>query len=151
PKPWRRRRSPPWTSRFPTGPSRPMGRRARRGGLLKFSTTAGGSVADTVEETAMTRLLTMAYGVCAYVFFLVTFLWAIAFVMNIQVATTIDGGWSHSATPLVAAVVINLALLGLFAAQHSVMARRSFKRWLTCFMSPAIERSTFVLAASAAL
>jgi len=93
----------------------------------------------------------MAYGVCAYVFFLVTFLWAIAFVMNIQVATTIDGGGSHAATPLVAAVVINLALLGLFAAQHSVMARRSFKRWLTCFMSPAIERSTFVLAASAAL
>jgi len=40
----------------------------------------------------MTRVLTMAYGVCAYVLFLVTFLWAIAFVMNMPVATTIDGG-----------------------------------------------------------
>lgn len=99
----------------------------------------------------MTRVLTMAYGVCAYVLFLVTFLWAIAFVMNMPVATTIDGGGSRPASPLGAAVVTNLALLGLFAVQHSVMARRSFKRWQAGFMSPAIERSTFVLAATGAL
>lgn len=105
----------------------------------------------------MTRLLTMAYGVCAYVLFLVTFLWAIAFVLNLPVATTIDGGASGGATaggaaaPLAEALVVDLALLGLFALQHSIMARRWFKRWLFGIMPPAIERSTFVLAATAAL
>src|SRR5690606_15116801 len=110
-----------------------MGRRARRGGLPRYSTTAGGSVADTVEETAMTRVLTMAYGVVAYVLFLVTFLWAIAFVLNLPIGTTIDGA---ATAPLAEALVVNLALLGLFAIQHSIMARRWFKRWLAGIMPP---------------
>src|SRR5690606_6398333 len=115
-----------------------MERRARPGGLPKYSTTAGGSVAEPVEETTMTRILTMAYGVIAYLLFLVTFLWAIAFVLNLPTATTIDGRGGNP-SPLAEALVVDFALLGLFAMQHSIMARRWFKQWLAGIMPPAIE------------
>ncbi|HRO58704.1 MAG TPA: hypothetical protein PK177_05975 [Burkholderiaceae bacterium] len=96
----------------------------------------------------MTRILTMAYGLLAYLLFLFSFLWAIAFVGKLPIPKTIDSG---TAVPLAEALIVNLLLLGLFAAQHSIMARRGFKRWWTRIVPEAIERSTFVLAASIAL
>jgi protein-S-isoprenylcysteine O-methyltransferase Ste14 len=96
----------------------------------------------------MGRVLAVLYGVAAYVFFLATFVYAILFIEGIIVPKTIDSG---TAGPIGGAVMVNLALLGLFAIQHSVMARPAFKRWWTRFVPEPIERSTYVICATAAL
>jgi len=96
----------------------------------------------------MTRLLAFLYGLAAYVVFLGAFLYAVGFVTGLPVPKTLDTG---PARPMLQAVIVNLVLMSLFALQHSVMARQGFKRWWTQFVSPAIERSTYVLAASLAL
>jgi protein-S-isoprenylcysteine O-methyltransferase Ste14 len=94
------------------------------------------------------RVSIFIYGVVSYVVFLATFLYALCFVGNFIVPRTIDG---MPRTDLTTAIFTNLALLLVFAAQHSVMARPAFKRFLTRFVPEPAERSTYVLASSLAL
>ena len=96
----------------------------------------------------MGRIFGFIYGVGVYALFLATFLYAIAFVGNFVVFKTIDSGTSGALLP---SVMINLAVLSVFAVQHSLMARPAFKRWWVKCIPNALERSTYILMTCLAL
>jgi protein-S-isoprenylcysteine O-methyltransferase Ste14 len=96
----------------------------------------------------MGKLIALLYGLVAYFLFAVSIVYAIGFVTGLVVPRTIDSG---PAGPPMQAIIVNLLLMGLFAVQHSVMARPQFKKWWTQFVPQTIERSTYVLFSSLAL
>src|SRR3989442_7694513 len=93
----------------------------------------------------MKRILILGYGTLCYAIFLGTFLYAIWFVY------TLDRPTDGNTRSLTERLLINAALLSLFAAQHSVMARHGFKRAWTRIIPKAAERNTHVLLSSLAL
>jgi protein-S-isoprenylcysteine O-methyltransferase Ste14 len=99
----------------------------------------------------------LAFGIVAYLAFLSTILYAIGFVGNFWETLGLRGDFwrsidsGKSPAGLVEGLLVDGGLLGLFAVQHSVMARQGFKRIWTELVPPALERSVFVLAASVCL
>lgn len=94
----------------------------------------------------MKKVIILLFGLISYMVFFVAFLYAIGFVGNIWVPKGIDSGVAGE-NPM----LINVLLLSVFAIQHSVMARPGFKKWWANFVSPAAERSMYVLLSSLAL
>jgi protein-S-isoprenylcysteine O-methyltransferase Ste14 len=96
----------------------------------------------------MGRFFAFIYGLASYVFFFITFLYAIGFISGLVVPKTIDIG---TVVPVTEAIIVDLLLMSVFAIQHSVMARKQFKQWWTQFVPKPVERSTYVLFSSLAL
>jgi protein-S-isoprenylcysteine O-methyltransferase Ste14 len=94
------------------------------------------------------RITAFFYGVVCYLSFLAIFLYAICFLGNFGVSKSID---SAPRVPFTVALGINALLLGLFALQHSIMARQWFKAAWTRIVPIPVERSTYVLFSCVAL
>ena len=94
------------------------------------------------------KSLVLIYGIVSYILFFAVFNYAILFIGNILVSPSLD---SPGHGNLVEALLIDCLLLGVFALQHSIMARPAFKRRWTQIIPAAIERSSYVLASSVIL
>lgn len=91
------------------------------------------------------RVAALTYGLASYLVFFLSFVYAVAFIGNYLLPKSIDVG---SEGELASSILIDAVLLGLFAVQHSVMARPAFKRWWTTIIPASCERSTYVLISS---
>lgn len=96
------------------------------------------------------RVAAVIYGLASYLVFSLSFAYMVAFIGNLRVPKTIDGGVEtvDSENSLAVSILINVALLAAFAIQHSFMARPAFKRWWTTIIPASCERSTYVLISS---
>src|SRR5262245_20612956 len=113
--------------------------------MLKVGTKKMNDVRTNNNAGMVSRLLAFIYGLACYLVFFATLLYAMGFLGNVIVPKSID---APSQEPLLTALLINTGLLGLFAVQHSVMARRWFKNAWTRLVPEPVERSTYVLFSS---
>jgi protein-S-isoprenylcysteine O-methyltransferase Ste14 len=103
------------------------------------------AIGPAIPGNRLAGFTAFLFGGVAYLTFLFTILYAIGFVSGLVVPKAIDTGPESG---IFEAIVVNLALMSLFAIQHSVMARKLFKHWWTRFIPRSVERSTYVLCAS---
>ncbi|MFT3683591.1 MAG: NnrU family protein [Phycisphaerales bacterium] len=115
------------------------------------ATASAGEPVPHATTSPLVRATVLLYGVVCYAIFFGTFLLSFGFVGNLFIPgldrAATGSGWSGAAL----AILIDVLLLGLFAVQHSVMARPWFKARLTRYIPEAAERSTYVLLSSVAL
>jgi protein-S-isoprenylcysteine O-methyltransferase Ste14 len=97
------------------------------------------------------KISVIAYGAVAYLGFVAALLYAIGFLAGVGVPKGVDDGLGGTVGPAWRALLVDGALLTVFAVQHSVMARPWFKRWWTRFVPASVERSTYVVASTAVL
>ena len=102
-------------------------------------------MSNTAQQSVISRITSFTYGVVCYLVFFGTFLYAIGFIGNLVVPRSIDSGPGGG---LAEALLIDAGLLGVFAVQHSIMARQWFKRAWTRVIPEPVERSTYVLFSS---
>ena len=110
--------------------------------MTTFELGAADLARPAQRSTALSRWVILIYGVLCYVMFLGVFLYALGFIGDFIVPSTLNKGASSSTF---AALMVNLGLLLAFGLQHSVMARPTFKRWWTRIVPVPAERSTYVL------
>ncbi len=96
----------------------------------------------------MKKISIFIYGLTCYLMFLAVFIYAVGFIGNIRVSNSID---ALPGVPFIQALLINLGLLTVFAVQHSGMARKGFKNWITKYIPSSAERSTYVLLSNVAM
>lgn len=90
----------------------------------------------------MKTILMFLYSIIAYLIGFVSLLFWILSVSNLIPEISID---RNPETSLSIALVKNIGLVALFGIQHSIMARRPFKKWLSTILPQPVERSTYVL------
>lgn len=83
-----------------------------------------------------------------YLGFTAVFAWTVLFLAGVVIPRTVDG---PARVGIPWAITIDLALVVLFAVQHSVMARRRVKAWLRRWVPAALERTSYVLATNLCL
>ena len=94
------------------------------------------------------RIVFLVLSAAAWCGFVAITVWTMAFLAGVALPRTVDGPRAHDDAR---AVAIDLALLLLFAVQHSVMARRPAKAWLRRRVPVELERTTYVLATNLCL
>ena len=130
-----------------TGNAKVVHRPVTRGGGGEIGEASGDGL-DPGGAGGAVRVIAFGYGLFAYIAFVAVLGYGVAFMGDLGVPRSVSFG---PAAPLGRAIVMDLALLALFAFQHSIMARPGFKRMWTRIIPPSVERNTYVLAASAAL
>lgn len=90
----------------------------------------------------MKTILMFLYSIIAYLIAFASLLFWILSVSNLIPGISID---RSPETSFSIALIKNIGLVALFGIQHSIMARRPFKKWLSNILPQPIERSTYVL------
>jgi len=101
------------------------------------------------KHNSLGTSLLFVYSLLCYAATLVALVYFIVFCSGLYDPISVNRQGSEHGS--FTALLINFLLLLVFGVQHSVMARQSFKSWLSKFLPSSVERSTYCLASAFAL